>query len=173
MNKSTAIKILMNQRDELKRLKNKDNQFDLWAIQTEYYIKTFFHDYSLHGFIIKNSPTPNISHDDTVVDGYIMRMTKFLDNCIATIQDVDIKNPEGRNYLYRLDNTWLTTILGIALTVVFSGGLIVGRYADNRSYNIELKGDGIRNNITLPAQSSTIPYCGNDKGSKDSVKEGK
>lgn len=137
MTNKRAAEILQRQID---RLQSKDINYDLWVIQTEYYIKEFFKEASFQYKYSDSLFAPQI-HEQNYnykLESFITKNTNFLKNCIEIINEVGIKSPEGRNYLYRFNDAWLTVILSIGITFIFGIGVFYQKYSDNRSYKIDL-----------------------------------
>lgn len=155
MKKNKAIKILKKQIDKLDQYK-KGDFLDLWIIQTEYYINEFFHDNSFHVKFFNKLTSPRISQEnyDKEFEALRVKLKVLLTSCIETIDDVDVKKPDGRNFLYRLNDAWLTTLLAFAATLFFQAGVSYQKVNDERNYTIEINGDKYHQLIKQPIDNS-------------------
>jgi hypothetical protein len=137
MKKEAAINILNKQKDKLDDVNNLVN--DTWRTQTVSYIKMLFGETSPEYSFIYHF---QMYYDyDTKVDetkGRIPQLSKYIDNCIETINDKGLYREQKKNFLSRLPDTWPIPILSIAIPSLFIGGTLWGKKLSD-TQNIELK----------------------------------
>lgn len=141
-----AIDILKNQKDKLDR-PNEFHRDENWVFQTASYIKDFFGDKSTeYSFISQFSfgvLRSNWDSDEDVrrwIADKPIQVKKYLDNCIETLQNKGLLQQPRQNFLYRLSDTALWTLLPLVATGLLSIGFFFGNlYSDKQ--NIELRQD--------------------------------
>lgn len=145
MTTEKAIEILIRQRD---KVVDKDHYNDeTWVFHTASHIKDFFgEDSTEYSFIsqfkftvIGNSAMSNEQWRSDL-DHQQDKALKFIDNCIQTIKDKGLYRPPRQNFLQRLNDTWLTTILVLVLSGIGTVTFLIGQYTAGLE-NIELERD--------------------------------
>jgi hypothetical protein len=143
MTKKKAINILIKQRDKIDDINSPNDE--TWVFQTAEYIRQFFGDSSTQfsyisqfSFIVKYS---NRDNDESVRQWLAQKprdAKQFLNNCIEDITHTGLYKKPTVNFLSKLSDTAIWTIIPFVLTVVFSSGYLLGQYfADIK--NIELR----------------------------------
>jgi hypothetical protein len=139
-----AIDILKGQRAKLDDFNNKNQN---WVFQTASYIKDFFGETSTEFSFISQFYFHVVSSNWDSPDDVRRWLAEkpieartFLDNCIETLQHKGLFRQPKQNFLNRLSDTVLWTIISIAVPGLISIGLFFGNlYADKQ--NIELRQD--------------------------------
>lgn len=161
MTKEKAIQILTRQRDKLDDPKVPND--DAWIFQTADYIRQFFGDNSQQfsyisqfkfGVWYKTSDSSDVIK--ARLDQNLREVKQFLDNCIEAINDTGLYKPPTTNFLNKLSDTALWTIIPFVVTVTFSAGLLVGKYFSD-TQNIELKQELKKCQDNSPITIPTFP----------------
>lgn len=126
MNKKQAIAALRSQLGKTGDVDTLSNS--LWFIQTESYIISAFGLNSPEHRIFKSFSPFNKQTTQNDVTKITGRINTFLDNCVETITHKGIAQDLKPNFLYRLSDTWLTTIITLLLTVIFPLIFYIGYY---------------------------------------------
>jgi hypothetical protein len=151
-----AIDILKNQKEKLDR-PNEFHRDENWVFQTASYIKDFFGDKSTEFSFISQFSFGVLRSNwdsDKDVSRWIadkpIQVKKFLDNCIETLQHKGLFQHQRQNFLYRLSDTALWTIISIAVPGLISVGLFFGNMYSDRQ-NIELRQENklLKDSLTL------------------------
>jgi len=137
-----AIDILKAQRA---KLDNFDNKNQNWVFQTASYIKDFFGENSTEFSFISQFHFHVVSSNWDSPDDVRrwlaekpIEARRFLDNCVETLQHKGLHKQPKQNFLYRLSDTALWTIISIAVPGLISIGLFFGNMYSDRQ-NIELR----------------------------------
>ena len=139
-----AIFILKAQKD---KLDNFDNKNQNWVFQTASYIKDFFGENSTEFSFISQfhfHVVSSICDSPEDIRRWLaekpVEAERFLDNCIETLQHKGLFKQPKQNFLYRLSDTALWTLIPLIGTGLLSIGFFFGNlYSDKQ--NIELRQD--------------------------------
>jgi len=140
-----AIEILKKQRDKLDSPKSNNNQN--WIFQTASYVKDFFgEDSTEFSFISQfhfHVVSTNYDRPDDIrrwLAEKPIEARRFLDNCIETLEHKGLFKQPKQNFLNRLSDTALWTLIPLIGTGLLSIGFFFGNlYSDKQ--NIELRQD--------------------------------
>lgn len=143
MKTEKAIKILLVQRDKL--LDKKIYKDENWVFQTASYIKDFFGEHSPEYKFIGTYTFTALAHNQMSKEEKQLlfkdkenKAVIFLNNCIETIQNKGLFKPPKKNFLQRIGNSAVWTIIGILVPALFSVGFLIGQYFTDTK-NIDLK----------------------------------
>jgi hypothetical protein len=154
MTVKNAIDILKAQKA---KLDNFDNKNQNWIFQTASYIKDFFGENSTEFSFISQFHFHVVSSNWDSPDDIRrwlaekpIEARRFLDNCIETLQHKGLFRQPKQNFLYRLSDTALWTIISIAVPGLISIGLFFGNMNSDRQ-NIELLQDNklLKDSLTM------------------------
>ncbi|MDD4730203.1 MAG: hypothetical protein PHN55_15810 [Dysgonamonadaceae bacterium] len=145
MNKKNAIKVLENQKSKL--IDNKIYKDETWVFQTASFIKDFFgEDSTEYSFISQFNfyvKVPNgTSPEETrfLLDNKKNKAEKFIDDCIETIKTKGLIKRTKINFLNRLTNGAIVSIMTPIALAIFGAGFYFGTEKINND-NIELKSE--------------------------------
>jgi hypothetical protein len=150
-----AIDILQKQKAKIDDPQHRND--DNWVFQTASYIKDFFGfestEYSFIGQFHFYVQSTNWDSDEVVryrLSEKPIEAKKFLDNCIETLQHKGLFKKPKQNFLNRLSDTALWTIISITVPGLITIGVFFGNmYSDKQ--NIELRQDNklLKDSLTL------------------------
>jgi hypothetical protein len=143
MNNKKAIQNLKSQIEKLDNPKiYKDEN---WIFQTASYIKDFFgQDSAQYTFISNfNFKIPFNQYDSKTfaskqLNLKILKSRQYLENCIETINVKGLYKHPKTNFLNRISETALWSIITVLLPIIFFSGYYFGNLYSN-TQNIELK----------------------------------
>ncbi|MBN8790414.1 MAG: hypothetical protein J0I84_25320 [Terrimonas sp.] len=149
-----AIDILKSQKEKLEDFDNKNQN---WVFQTASYIKDFFGENSTEFSFISQFHFHVVSSNwDSPEDVRRWLAEKpieakpFLDNCVETLQHKGLFKQPKQNFLNRLSDTALWTIISIAIPGLVSIGLFFGNlYADKQNIEIKQENKLLKDSLTL------------------------
>lgn len=128
MRNKEAISVL---RKQLNKIENPENRTDLFLMETKTYIGIFFSDKSDQYSFISNFKwfEPNSffysDDDDKEPEKRYLKIKKFLENSIATIENMGIKKePVVDNWFSRLPNWAINLGLPALCFISFSMGIL-------------------------------------------------
>ncbi len=143
MTTKRAIEILTKQRDKID-----DRNYprdETWVFQTAEYIRQFFGDNSTQFSFISQFKfgvrRSNWDREEDVKRWLAQKpedAKQFLSNCIEDLKHFGLYKPPTMNFLSKLSDTALWTLIPFILSVVFSGGYFFGQYFSEVK-NIELR----------------------------------
>jgi len=143
MNSKKAIKILQGQIEKLDSYD--DPKDETWVFQTAEYIKGIFGENSSQYSYISNFHFGVYSisgESNEVIRNRLLQKQKkvrnFMLGCIETINITGVAKVPKPNFIYRLSDTALWTLITFTITIVFSAGYLLGHYISDIK-NIELR----------------------------------
>jgi len=160
-----AIEILKGQKDKLQSFENQNQN---WVFQTASYIKDFFGENSTEFSFISQFRFEVVSSNwDSSEDIRRWLAEKpveakhFLDNCIETLQQKGLFKLPGQNFLSRLTETALWTIISIAVPGLISIGLFFGNmYSDKQNIELRQENKSLKDSLSI-LKISTIKIRNN------------
>ncbi|MBS0647321.1 MAG: hypothetical protein JSR97_12145 [Verrucomicrobia bacterium] len=149
-----AIDILKSQKTKLEDFDNKNQN---WVFQTASYIKDFFGENSTEFSFISQFHFHVVSSNwDSPEDvrrwlaEKPIEAKRFLDNCVETLQHKGLFKQPKQNFLNRLSDTALWTIISIVIPGLISIGLFFGNlYADKQNIEIKQENKLLKDSLTL------------------------
>lgn len=149
-----AITILEKQKSKIEDTNHYND--DNWVFQTAAYIKDFFGEKSPQFSFIKQFHFYVMSASWESEKGINQRLSekpddakKFLDNCIETLQLKGIYKEPGKNFLYRISDTALWAIIGLAIPGFISIGVFFGNmHADTQNIELRQKNELLKDSLT-------------------------
>jgi len=143
MNKDQAIDILKQQKSKLRRRNDNIGNVEVlidgtWKTQTESYIKLFFSEKSpefdhISHFMLYELPTLE-AYAYKAIPG----LETFIDNCVESVKNNGLYRIPRGNFLSRLNEGTLVTILIFAIPGLLTVGTLFGKYLSD-TQNIELR----------------------------------
>lgn len=129
MTKSKALKLLNAQRAKL--IDRNHYKDEIWVAQTISYVKDIFGEDSVEyhianqfKFYVLSSPYKTPEDALKEIDQKKSDILKFIDSWIETVNHKGVKVKS--NFLYRLNDNWLTFIIGTIITVIFPTIFYIG-----------------------------------------------
>lgn len=147
--------------DILKRQKTKIDDFDNrnqnWVFQTASYIKDFFgEDSTEFSFICQfkfSVVSTNWDRPEDVrrwLSEKPVEARHFLDNCIETLQHKGLHKQPKQNFLNRMSDTALWTIISIGIPGLISIGLFFGNlYSDKQNIDLRQENKTLRDSLSI------------------------
>jgi hypothetical protein len=155
MNNKKAIEILQKQKLKL------DNpnilKDETWVFQTASYIKDFFGENSseytfISKFEFKAYYTNYGSEQDAVreLNAKTPKAKKYLENCIETISNKGLYKQPKTNFLNRISETALWTIISISFTGLIYVGFFFGNlYSDKQNIELKTENEKLKDSISI------------------------
>ena len=154
MNSRKAIEILQKQKLKLDNpnfLKDEN-----WVFQTASYIKDFFGENSTEYFFISkfqfSAYYSNLdSKQDAIgrLNAQTPKAKKYLENCIETISNKGLYKQPKTNFLNRISDTALWTIISISFTGLIYVGFFFGNlYSDKQNIEIKKENENLKDSIS-------------------------
>jgi hypothetical protein len=155
MNNKKAIEILQKQIHKLDDARvHKDEN---WVYQTASYIKDFFGESSTEYTFICNFSFKVLAsnYDDPKVINYELaskpkKAKKYLENCIETISNKGLYKQPKTNFLNRISDTALWTIISISFTGLIYVGFFFGNlYSDKQNIEIKTENEKLKDSLSV------------------------
>jgi len=176
MKVKNAIDILQKQKAKIDDPKHVND--DNWVFQTASYIKEFFGiestEYSFirqFHFYVKSTNWDSSDDINRWLAEKQIQAKKFLDNCIETLQHKGLVKQPKQNFLNRLSDTAIWSIVSITIPGLISLGAFFGNMFSDKQ-NIELRQENklLKDSLTLLRPNiNDIVNKGTQPISKDST----
>lgn len=172
MNKQTAKKLLLQQKE---KLQSTSNHNDTWVFHTASIIAEAFGkdspEYNYIGQFQFGVSVSNFESNESIRDRIKekeRRINSFLDNCISSVEFKGVKKPDRANFLGNLKTYELIAYLATAGAGILSAGIFIGNYAsrvDAEQIRQELK--EVRDSLLLSKSVRNVPSENSKKEPQD------
>lgn len=179
MNSKKAIEILKKQIQKLD-----DSTFfkdENWVFQTASYIKDFFGENSTeYAFISKfefKAYYTNYGNENDAIrelNSKTPKAKKYLENCIETISNKGLYKHPKTNFLNRISDSALWSIITFLLPIVFFSGYYFGNlYSNTQNVELKIENKTLKDSISI-LKNHSQPISNNNSNivgiEKDTIK---
>ena len=158
MTTKKAIDILKHHQEKLFGLPANHQKFSSWKVQALTFIETFFKEgRNSNEYTVLQAYNYFPGDGDTITaEQSKSYLSWFIGDCIQTIKSIGVYKEPKRNFLTRYNEGTLVTIIIFAVTVLFSGGTLLGKYlSDTQNIELKRKVEDLQNRLNAVTSPST------------------